>query len=158
LEDFMLRKNYFTVLLTAALFLVGSAAIFAQTAPVRGKSNWSKRTARESRSQARLSTYSHRRKRQISVGKTNKKGEFSFAGLQLGQTFALSISASNIKPALQPGIKAGMENIVITVSEGDGKRWSEEEVVRRWWLRQRRARPQQRQQEPPKQATKNLPS
>jgi hypothetical protein len=60
--------------------------------------------------------------------KTNKKGEFSFAGLQLGQTFALSISAPNIKPALQPGIKAGMENIVITVSEGDGKRWSEDEV------------------------------
>jgi ribosomal protein L12E/L44/L45/RPP1/RPP2 len=125
----MLRKNYFTVLLTAALFLVGSAAIFAQTAPVRGKVELVKADGtREPVAGAIVEPIRTDAKGKSPSAKTNKKGEFSFAGLQLGQTFALSISASNIKPALQPGIKAGMENIVITVSEGDGKRWSEEEV------------------------------
>lgn len=125
----MLRKNYFTALLTAALLLVGSSAIFAQTAPVRGKVEIIKADGtREPVAGAVVEPFRTDAKGKSPSAKTNKKGEFSFAGLQLGQTFALSISAPNIKPTLQPGIKAGMENVNITVSEGDGKRWTEDEV------------------------------
>ncbi len=125
----MFRKNYFTFLLTTALFLTSGLAVLAQTAPVRGKVELVKADGtREPVSGAVVEPFRTDAKGKSPSAKTNKKGEFSFAGLQLGQTFALSISGSNIKPALQPGIKAGMENIVITVSEGDGKRWSEDEV------------------------------
>lgn len=125
----MFRKNYFTVLLTAALFAFGGATIFAQTAPVRGKVEMIKADGtKEPVAGAVVEPFRTDAKGKAPSAKTNKKGEFSFAGLQLGQTFALSISAPNIKPALQPGIKAGMESILITVSAGDGKRWSEDEV------------------------------
>ncbi|HZH34605.1 MAG TPA: tetratricopeptide repeat protein, partial [Pyrinomonadaceae bacterium] len=123
------RKNYFTVLLAAALLLIGSSAVFAQTAPVRGKVELVKADGtREPVVGAVVEPFRTDAKGKSPSAKTNKKGEFSFAGLQLGQTFALSISAPKIKPTLQPGIKAGMENVNITVSEGDGKRWSEDEV------------------------------
>lgn len=125
----MFRKNYFTVLSAAALLLIGSSAIFAQTAPVRGKVELVKADGtREPVTGAIVEPFRTDAKGKAPSAKTNKKGEFSFAGLQLGQTFALSISAPNIKPALQPGIKAGMEDVNITVSEGDGKRWTEDEV------------------------------
>lgn len=125
----MFRKNYYTVLLAAALLLIGSSSILAQTAPIRGKVELVKADGtREPVSGAVVEPFRTDAKGKAPSAKTNKKGEFSFAGLQLGQTFVLSISAPSIKPALQPGIKAGMENINITVSEGDGKRWSEDEV------------------------------
>ena len=125
----MLRKNYFTFLLAAALFLMGSTAIFAQTAPVRGKVEMVKADGtREPVAGAVVEPFRTDAKGKSPAAKTNKKGEFTFAGLQLGQTFALSVSAPNVKPSLQPGIKAGMENVNITVTEGDGKRWNEDEV------------------------------
>lgn len=125
----MFRKNYLTVLLTVAFLLIGSSAIFAQTAPVRGKIELIKADGtKEPVSGAVVEPFRTDAKGKAPAAKTNKKGEFNFAGLQIGQTFALSISAPNIKPTVQPGIKAGMENVNITVSEGDGKRWTEDEV------------------------------
>lgn len=60
--------------------------------------------------------------------KTNKKGEFSFVQFPLGQTFALSLSGPGISPKIEGGVKGGRENIVINVSEGDGKKLTETEV------------------------------
>lgn len=60
--------------------------------------------------------------------KTNKRGEFSFVALTLGQTFALAISAPGISPKIEPAVKGGNENIVIIVGEGDGKKLTEAEV------------------------------
>ncbi|HEX8287820.1 MAG TPA: tetratricopeptide repeat protein [Pyrinomonadaceae bacterium] len=125
----MFRKNYFTFLLATALFLTSGLAVLAQTAPIRGKVELVKADGtREPVAGAVVEPFRTDAKGKAPSAKTNKKGEFSFAGLQLGQTFALSISAPNIKPALQQNVKAGMENILITVTEGDGKRWSEEEI------------------------------
>lgn len=125
----MFRKNYYTFLLATALFLTGGLAVFAQTAPVRGKVELVKADGKkEPVVGATVEPFRTDAKGKSPSAKTNKKGEFSFAGLQLGQMFVLSISAPNIKPMIQPGIKAGMENIVVTVEEGDGKRWTEDEV------------------------------
>jgi tetratricopeptide (TPR) repeat protein len=125
----MLRKNYYTFLLATALFLTSGLAVLAQTAPIRGKVELVKADGtKEPVAGAIVEPFRTDAKGKSPSAKTNKKGEFSFAGLQLGQIFVLSISAPNIKPALQPGIKAGMENIAVTVEEGDGKRWTEDEV------------------------------
>jgi tetratricopeptide (TPR) repeat protein len=60
--------------------------------------------------------------------KTNKKGEFNFAGLQPGWRYILSVSGTGIAPMIQPGVSAGADKVLITVSTGDGKRLTEEEA------------------------------
>ena len=125
----MFRKNYFIILLATALFLTGNLIVSAQTAPVRGRIELVKADGtREPVAGATIEPFRTDAKGKAPSAKTNKKGEFGFAGLPIAQIFAFSVSAPNIKPAIQPGIKAGMENIVITVEEGDGKRWTEDEV------------------------------
>lgn len=125
----MFRKNYFSCLTAVALFLSGSLFVFAQTSPVRGKIELKKADGTtEPVAGAMVEVFRTDSKGKGSTAKTGKKGEFAFAGLMLGQTFALSISAPNITPAVYPNIKAGMENITITVVPGDGKRSTEEEV------------------------------
>lgn len=62
------------------------------------------------------------------AAKTNKRGEFSFVAFPLGQTFALAVSAPGVGPKIEPNVKAGRENIVITLSEGDGRKLTEAEV------------------------------
>jgi tetratricopeptide (TPR) repeat protein len=59
---------------------------------------------------------------------TDKKGAFSFAGLPMGAVFILSVSGPGINPEIIPNVKAGMENLVINVLPGDGKKWTEDEV------------------------------
>jgi tetratricopeptide (TPR) repeat protein len=60
--------------------------------------------------------------------KTDKKGYFAFAGFQFGQTFALAVSGAGISPTVYPNVKAGMQDITITVSEGSGAKLTEEQV------------------------------
>ncbi len=125
----MFRKNYFSFLTAAALFLSGSLFVFAQTAPLRGKVELKKADGTtEPVAGAMVEVFRTDAKGKLPAGKTDKKGNFSFAGLILGQTFALSISAPTIKPEVYPNIRAGMENVNLTVVEGDGKRMTEEEV------------------------------
>ena len=60
--------------------------------------------------------------------KTTKKGEFTFVGFQLGGMYALAVSGPGISPVVEPQVKAGNENVTIIVSEGDGRKPSEDEV------------------------------
>lgn len=125
----MLRKNYLTLLLVFSLSLIGSVEGFAQTAPTSGKIELKKADGTtEPVSGATVEVFRTDIKGKFPSDKTNKKGEFGFAGLPLGAIFTFSVSAPNIKPEIVPNIKAGMEKLVISVSEGDGKRWTEDEV------------------------------
>lgn len=125
----MLRKNYLTFLLTVALCLTGGLIVFAQTAPVRGKVEMKKADGTfEPVAGATVDVYRIDVKGKLPSGKTDKKGEFSFAGFPLGGNFAFSVSAPNIKPEVFPNIKAGNEKVNITVVAGDGKRLTEDEA------------------------------
>ena len=125
----MFRRKYFTLFIAAAFFLVASAAAFAQTAPVSGRVELKKADGTmEPVGGALVEVFRTDIKGKLPSAKTNKKGEFSFAGLPLGATFAFSVSGTGIKPEIIPNIKAGRENFVITVFEGDGKKWTEDEV------------------------------
>lgn len=125
----MFRKNYLTGLLTIALFLVGSLSAFAQTSPVGGqvvlKGADGKTTPVEG---ALVEVYRVDIKTKFPSDTTDKKGNFSFAGLPLGAVFALSVSGPGISPDIIPNVKAGMDKLVIDVSAGDGKKWTEDEV------------------------------
>jgi tetratricopeptide (TPR) repeat protein len=125
----MFRKNYFTFLLVTGLFLMSGLAAFAQTAPVRGKVQMKKADGTTVPvAGAMVEVFRTDVKSKFPSAKTDKRGEFTFAGLPLGATFALSVSAPNANPELFPNLRAGAENVVITLAEGNGQRWTEDEV------------------------------
>ncbi len=126
----MFRKNYFTSLLIIALFLAGSLAAFAQsTAPVSGKVVLKKADSTTEPVQgASVEVFRTDIKGKGPTAKTNKKGEFSFAGLPLGATFVLSVSGEKINPTYLPNVRAGSDNLVISAVEGSGKKLTEEEL------------------------------
>ena len=125
----MFRKNYFTFLLTISLFLVSGVVAFAQNSPVNGRVELKKADGTtEPVVGALIEVFRIDIKAKLPSGKTDKKGNFSFAGLPLGAKLAFSISAPNISPEIFPNVKPGTQNMVITVSEGNGKQWTEDEV------------------------------
>ena len=61
--------------------------------------------------------------------KTNKKGEFVFAGLPFIGVYVVAASHPSAKPNFVPGVKVGREiSCEITVTPGDGKRLTFEEI------------------------------
>jgi tetratricopeptide (TPR) repeat protein len=61
--------------------------------------------------------------------KTNKKGEFVFAGLPFVGTYTVAASHPTAAPNFQPGVKAGRDiDVELTLSPGDGKRLTFEEI------------------------------
>lgn len=60
--------------------------------------------------------------------KTNARGQFSFAGLQAGWIYILSISGTGIAPTYMPNVRPGQEKILITVVPGGGQKLTEDEV------------------------------
>lgn len=125
----MFRKNYFTTFLSIAILFVAATAVFAQTGPVSGRVEMKKADGSVVPvTDATIDVYRTDIKGKLPSLKTNKKGEFNYAGMLVGGTFALSVSAPNARPELVPNIKAGMERIVVTLSEGNGQKWTEEEV------------------------------
>ena len=126
----MNRKNYLTLFLTAFLFLAAGSVAFAQTGPVRGEVKLKKADG-TTVPVADAIVEAYRMdidKGKLPEAKTNKRGEFNFVGAQLGARYVLSISGPGIQPVLEPNVKANTENLVIDVSEGDGRRPSEAEV------------------------------
>ncbi len=125
----MFRKKFFTLLFTAFLVLAGGAVVFAQTAPVTGRVEMVKAdNTKVPVEGALVEVFRTDIKSSLPSDKTNRKGEFSFAGLPLGATFVLSVSAPGAKPGYLPNVKAGNEKLLLTLSEGDGRRWTEAEI------------------------------
>lgn len=122
-------KKYFVSLLALTILLASSLMVFAQTAPIRGKVELKKADGTVTPFEgAVIDVYRTDVKAKLPSGKSDKKGFFVFAGLPLGATMTLAISGKGIKAEMYPGIKAGNENITITVYEGDGKALTEDEV------------------------------
>ena len=125
----MFRKKYLTLLIAVALFMTGSIAVLAQTAPVMGRVVMKKADGTTAPvADAVIDVYRLDIKGKLPAGKTNGKGEFSFAGFPLGGQFVFAVSAPGAKAEIFPGVKAGNEKITITLVEGDGKRLTEDEA------------------------------
>lgn len=126
----MFRKKYLAYLLSIAVLMLGSISAFGQSSPVRGEVKLQKADGTQVPvANAVVEAFrSDLAKGQMPTAKTNKRGEFTFVGFPLGQTFVLSVSGPGIGPRIQPQVKGGMENVVIVVSEGDGRKLTEAEV------------------------------
>ena len=127
----MFNLKYLLVFLALLAVGISAAPALAQTtSPVRGVVKLRAKDGTETLvAGATIESY------QTDLGKgagisttTNKKGEFTFVGFQLGHVYALAVSGTGIAPVVQPNIKAGNENVVIIVSEGDGRKATEDEV------------------------------
>jgi tetratricopeptide (TPR) repeat protein len=125
----MFRKNYFTFLFTVALFLAAASFASAQSYPVIGRVMVKKADNTTVGAEGALvEVFREDSKLKLPSTKTDKKGNFSFAGLLAGHKYILSVSGPGISPLIYPNVPAGAKDFIITVSEGDGKRFTEEEV------------------------------
>ncbi|CAN5443081.1 hypothetical protein BH10ACI3_BH10ACI3_22200 [soil metagenome] len=125
----MFRKSFNTIFFVTLLLICGSVGVLAQTAPVSGRVELTKADGtKEPVAGALIEVYRIDIKSGFPSAKTNKKGEFSFAGILYGARFALSVSAPGCSPATYPDVKAGMDKIVILLSPGDGRKFTEDEV------------------------------
>jgi tetratricopeptide (TPR) repeat protein len=125
-EDMMFRKPIISILSIAAIVIAAQTAIFAQTAPVSGSVELEKADGtREPVANATVEVYRVDIKTGAPAAKTNKKGEFAFAGLQLGGTYVLSVSAPGASPTIFPNVKAGQEKLLVMMTPGDGSKLSE---------------------------------
>jgi len=127
----MFNLKYLLVLLAIITVGISAAPALAQnTAPVRGVVKLRATDGTETPVVgAAVESY------QIDVGKgvgvsttTNKRGEFTFAGFQLGHVYSLAVSGPGIAPVVQPNVKPGADNVEIIVSVGDGRKATEDEV------------------------------
>lgn len=106
----------------------GSIFVTAQSAPVSGKVELKKADGTVVPvAGALVEVFRADTKGSLPAAKTDKKGEFRFAGFPPGK-FILSISATGAQPGLIPNVQAGQSDLKMTLNEGDGKRYTEEEV------------------------------
>jgi tetratricopeptide (TPR) repeat protein len=126
----MQYRSFFSFIGAVVLAITGSIAVSAQTtAPVNGRVELEgtdgKRTPVAG---ATIDIYRVDIKGGAPSTKTNKKGEFAIAGLLLGGEYTFSVSGPNISPKVHANVKAGQENITITVYPGDGRKFTEAEA------------------------------
>ena len=126
----MFTKKYPIFLLTLSLCLAGALSTLGQLQPVRGMVKVRKADGTEVPvADATIEAYrTDIDKGTMPATKTNKRGEFSFVGFAAGHVYALSVSGPGIGPRVKPNVKAGQEDVLIIVSEGDGAKLSEAEV------------------------------
>lgn len=125
----MFSKNYLTFILAVVLFMTGGIAALAQTAPVMGRVVMKKADGTTVPvADAVVDVYRMDVKGKLPSGKTNSKGEFSFAGFPISGQFMFAVSAPGARAGIFPGVKAGNEKITITLVEGDGVRLTEEQA------------------------------
>jgi tetratricopeptide (TPR) repeat protein len=126
-EETMFRKAYYSFVLLACAVIICGTTVFGQTtgatsgtvemdgtkAPVAG---------------ALVEAYRTDVKLAPLTTKTSKSGDFTFAGLLLGAEYALAVSGPGIAPAVYAGVKAGQDRIIISVSAGDGHKFTADEA------------------------------
>mgnify|MGYP003381113270 CR=1 FL=1 len=128
----MFRKSLISFLFIGIVIVVGGVTIFAQNAPVSGTVEVQNADGTRSPvAGALVEVFRTDIRASSPPAKTGKKGEFSFAGLQLGWTFILSVSAPNCAPTYITNVKGGQERLLITMSPGDGSKLPEDEVRKR---------------------------
>jgi hypothetical protein len=128
----MFRKNLLHSLCLLSFILAGAMAASGQNFVVRGRVDLQQADGSYAPAiGATIDTYRVDIKSKGPSASAGKNGSFSFAGLQLGGTYVLSVSAPGASPRLIPNIKGSspeVENLVVKLEPGNGKRLTEEEV------------------------------
>ena len=125
----MIRKHFFGALAVAILVASASLTAVAQVGELRGHV-WMQQADGQKvpLADAQIDVFRTDMSAKYNT-KTNKKGEFVFAGLPFIGTYTVAASHPTAAPNFVPGVKAGREiPCEITVTPGDGKRLTFDEI------------------------------
>jgi tetratricopeptide (TPR) repeat protein len=125
----MFKKSVLKYTCMAVAIFAFQGAASAQFAPVGGVVEMVKADGtREPVANALIEVFRVDMKTGFPAAKTNKNGEFNFAGLPLGVTFVFGVSAPGASPTIFPNVRAGQQKLLITMTPGDGGKLTEDEV------------------------------
>lgn len=125
----MSRKFYFSILIAAAVFMAGHLVSYAQTVPVGGTVELKKADGtQEVVAGALIEVYRTDIKAGFPSAKTDSKGQFRFAGMPYNGIFTFAVSAPNCTPMIFPNVRAGQEKLLIVLSPGDGRKFTENDA------------------------------
>src|SRR4029079_7196873 len=118
----MLGKRVLILGVALAVFALGAGAAMAQSGQMRGTVLFSQADGTTvPAAGATVDVYRTDIKGEYHV-KTNKKGEWVFAGLPFVGTYTIAVSMPGARPDFQPEAKAGREvDYKMTLSPGDGR-------------------------------------
>lgn len=125
----MISKYIYTALAVAILVAAASVTTFAQVGELRGHVVMQQADGQKvPLAGAQIDVFRTDMAAKYQT-KTDKKGEFVFAGLPFVGTYTVAASHATATPNFVPGVKAGREiPVEITVTPGDGKRLTFEEI------------------------------
>ena len=124
----MIRKYFYGVLAVAILVASASTTAFAQVGELRGQVMLEKDGQKVPLAEAQIDVFRTDINGKYNT-KTNKKGEFVFAGLPFVGTYTVAASHPTAAPNWVPGVKAVRDiPVEITLAPGDGKRLTLEEI------------------------------
>lgn len=125
----MIGRYFFGALMIATLLAFASMTAFAQVGELRGHV-WMQQADGQKVpvADAQIDVFRTDMAAKYNT-KTNKKGEFVFAGLPFIGTYVVAASHPTAAPNWVPGVKAGRDiPCEITVTPGDGKRLTFEDI------------------------------
>src|SRR5689334_16291527 len=125
----MIGKHFFGALAVAILVAIASLTAVAQVGELRGHV-WMQQADGQKvpLADAQIDVFRTDMKAEYNT-KTNKKGEFVFAGLPFIGTYTVAASHPTARPDFMPGVKVGREiPVELTLSPGDGKRLTFDEI------------------------------
>ncbi len=125
----MIGKHFFGALVVAILVASASLTAVAQVGELRGHV-WIQQADGQKvpLADAQIDVFRTDMSAKYNT-KTNKKGEFVFAGLPFIGTYTVAASHPTARPDFMPGVKAGRDiPVEITLTPGDGKRLTFDEI------------------------------
>lgn len=125
----MIGKYFFGALAVAILVASASLTAFAQVGELRGKVFMQQADGQKvPLANAQIDVFRVDMNAKYNT-KTDKKGEFVFAGLPFIGTYTVAASHATAAPSWLPGVKVGRDiTYELTVTPGDGKRLTFEEI------------------------------
>lgn len=124
----MISKYFYGMLAVAVLVASVSTTAFAQVGELRGQIWLEKDGQKVPLAEAQIDVFRTDMNGKYNT-KTNKKGEFVFAGLPFVGTYTVAASHPTAAPNWVPGVKAGRDvPVEITLTPGDGKRLTFDEI------------------------------
>jgi len=125
----MIAKYFYVALAVVILVASASMTTFAQTGELRGQVMMKQADGQTvPLADAQIDVFRTDMSGKYNT-KTNKKGEFVFAGLPFVGTYTVAVSHPTAAPNWLAGVRPGREAPVeITVTPGDGKRFTYEEI------------------------------
>jgi tetratricopeptide (TPR) repeat protein len=125
----MISRYFYGALVAAILLASASMTTFAQVAELRGKVLMQQADGQKvPLAGAAIDVFRTDMQAKYDT-KTDKKGEFVFAGLPFIGTYTVAASHPTARPNFVGGVRVGQGNVIeVVVSPGDGKRFTYDEI------------------------------